>query len=322
VAGLDDLTALVLDWNLPEYTIRSVEALVADGVPPARIVVIENGPAEEDWQLVARSLPACVRVRVERNVGFARANNIGARVLPGSAYLLVNNDAFVNRPGSVSRLREAVARSGVGIAVPRLVYENLSLQPSVAPFTTPSVALVRASGLSRFVPNKWQPKWSTHWDHRSSREIEAAIAAVMMVSAEAWDAVGGLHESSFMYAEDIDICWRARELGFAAWFEADAEFIHVGSASSTAWTGGEREERVGRAEAAMIHRHLSPRRAATSLAFMRAGVAGRALAFGLIGRGAAAAANRGFFRGYGAPSAELAAPPEAEPHIEVLAPGA
>ena len=322
MAAFDQLTALVLDWNLPEYTIRSVEALIGDGVPAGRIVVIENGPSEEHWQLIARSLPGCVRVRLDRNVGFARANNIGARVLPGSAYLLVNNDAFVHRPGSVLRLYEAVSRPGVGIAVPRLVYEDLSLQPSVAPFTTPSVALVRASGLSRFVPNRWQPDWSTHWDHSSSREIEAAIAAVMMVSADAWAAVEGLHESSFMYAEDLDICWRARELGYAVWFEADAEFIHVGSASSSAWTGGEREERVGRAEAAMIRRHLSPRRAATALAFMRAGVAARAFSFGLMGRDAAAAACRGFFRGYGAPAAELDAPPDAEPQVEVLSPSA
>jgi N-acetylglucosaminyl-diphospho-decaprenol L-rhamnosyltransferase len=234
----------------------------------------------------------------------------------------VNNDAFVRRPGSVSRLYEALSRPGVGIAVPRLVYEDLSLQPSVAPFTTPSVALVRASGMSRFVPNRWQPRWSTHWDHRSSREIEAAIAAVMMVSAEAWAALEGLHESSFMYAEDLDICWRARKLGYAAWFEADAEFVHVGSASSSAWTGGEREERIGRAEAAMIRRQLTPWRAATALGFMRAGVAARAFCFGLIGRSAEAAACRGFFRGYGTSAAQLDVPPDAEPQVEVLAPSA
>ena len=52
--------------------------------------------------------------------------------------------------------------------------------------------------MSWLIPNRWQPRWSTHWDHSSSREIEAAIGAVMLVSAEAWEATGGIRETSFM----------------------------------------------------------------------------------------------------------------------------
>ena len=58
---------------------------------------------------VAAALGNSVLVRIGSNVGFARANNVGARTLPGTAYLLVNNDAFVHRPGSVASLVEAMA---------------------------------------------------------------------------------------------------------------------------------------------------------------------------------------------------------------------
>src|SRR4029453_3197118 len=152
MASLDRITAVVLDWNLPDYTSRCVSALVEDGVPSDRIVIVENGPTAETWRRIRAEHPAGVLLRIYQNAGFARANNIGARALPGDAYLFVNNDAFVHAPGSVGRLLGAVEQ-GNGIAVPRLLNEDLSLQPSVAPFTTPSVALVRASGLSRFVPN-------------------------------------------------------------------------------------------------------------------------------------------------------------------------
>jgi N-acetylglucosaminyl-diphospho-decaprenol L-rhamnosyltransferase len=318
VATLGDLTAVVLDWNLPHYTIRCVEALVDDGLSPSRIVVVENGPSDENWDAIRAALPSCVLVRIDRNIGFARANNIGAKVLPGSAYLLVNNDAFVCRPGSVASLLDALGRPRVGVVVPRLLNEDMSLQRTVAPFTTPSVALVRASGLSRLIPNRWQPHWSTHWDHSSSQEIEAAIGAVVLVASGAWDAVGGLRETSFMYAEDLDLCWRARKLGFTTWFDTNAEFIHVGGASSsTRWSGGEREERVGQAEAEMIRRHLSPGRAATALAFMRAGLALRVFCLEVAGRKVAAASCRGFLRGYRAQSGPIDQPGP-EPEIQVI----
>lgn len=318
--ALDDLTAIVLDWNLPDSTVACVEALVADGLAPGRVVVVENGPTRETWRAITAALPSSVLVRLDRNVGFARANNVGAGVLPGAAYLLVNNDAFVHREGSVTSMVAALRRPGVGVVVPRLLNEDLTLQPTVAPFTTPAVALARASGLSRLIPNRWQPRWSTHWDHGSSRMIEAAVGAVMLVSSDVWEAVSGLHESSFMYAEDLDLCWRARKLGFSTWFDAEAEFVHVGGASSsTRWSDGQREERVGRAEAEMIRRHLSDPRARTALALMRAGVGLRAVVFGAVGHSGAAAQCRGYLRGYAAPPEQTDGSGD-EPVIEVLRP--
>ena len=144
VTAPGELTAVVVDWNLPEYTIRCVESLVGDGVPADRVVVVENGPTAENWDRIRLELSGCVLVRIEANVGFARANNIGARSLQAAAYLFVNNDAFVHRAGAVSSLREALEPARVGIVVPTLLNADLTLQPSVVPFTTPLPAFVRA----------------------------------------------------------------------------------------------------------------------------------------------------------------------------------
>jgi GT2 family glycosyltransferase len=233
-------------------------------------------------------------VRIDTNVGFARAMNQGAQALPGDAYLMVNNDAFVHRSGSLEKLVGELGRPRVGVVVPRLLNEDLSLQPSVAPFTGPLTAFVRASGVSRFLPNRWQPRLSTHWDHASSREVPAAIGPVILVGGKLWEALGGFRESAFMYAEDIDLCWRAREFGWRTWFARDSEFVHLeGASSDRRWSTKERAERVAFAEAEMIRRHLASPRATAAIAFMRLGLAARARFFGLVGNDEAAAACRG-----------------------------
>ena len=320
--SLQSLTVVIVDWNLPDYTVRSVKALQADGVPAGRIVVVENGPTEENWSSVTSALPGCVLVRVQQNLGFARANNIGARVLPGQAYLLVNNDAFVHRPGSVSALLAALARSDIGIAVPRLLNADLSLQPSVAPLTTPLPALVRASGLSRLAPDRWQPRLSTHWSHSSSREVEAATGPVMLVDGAVWDALGGLSETSFMYAEDLDLCWRAQKRGWKTWFVGEAEFVHLGGTSSDRrWSTQERAERVGRAEAEMIRTHLGPLRAGAALGTMRLGLGARVGYFTLTSNEQAAASCRGSLAGLRRAHRAVTAPEELRtPEIEVVRP--
>ncbi len=187
----DSLTAVVLNWRTADLTRRSVEALVADGVAEGRIVVVDNASGDGSAERLRSALPGVRVLELETNVGFARGNNRGAAELPGDAYLFVNSDAFVRRPGSVGRLLAALGDPGVGIAVPRLLNEDGTLQPSVVPISTPLPELIRASGLSRLVPNRLQPRLGTHWDHSRTRAIGAAIGAVLLVRGSTWDELAG-----------------------------------------------------------------------------------------------------------------------------------
>jgi hypothetical protein len=298
----DELTAVVLNWRTPGHTVRAVSALRSDGVPAERIVVVDNASGDDSPEQIAAGAPGTKLLALEENVGFARANNAGARVLPARhAYLIINSDAFVHARGSVAALLDALRDPELGIAVPRLRNPDLSLQPSVAPLSTPLPELVRASGLSRWVPNRWQPALGTHWDHSHSRAIQAAVGPVLLVRAQAWEQLGGFEERLFMYAEDLDLFRRAARLGWSARFIAEAEFVHLGGASAVKrWASAERSHRVARAEAQVIGSHLGPCRARLTLALMAAGVGGRGLISVLRGDRAAAAMYLGWLRGYSA----------------------
>jgi N-acetylglucosaminyl-diphospho-decaprenol L-rhamnosyltransferase len=297
----EEATAVVLNWRTPDHTVRAGRALLEDGFPAERLVVVDNGSGDGSVELVRRELPGCRMLALPENVGFARGNNLGARELPGRAFLFVNSDAFLHAPGSVGRLLAATEEERVGLAVPRLLNEDLTLQPSVVPTSSPLPELVRASGLSRYVPNRLQPSLGTHWDHGESRAIQAAIGAVVAVRADAWEALGGFDEREFMYAEDIDLFWRARKLGFDVRFVAEAEFVHLGNASAgLRWSDPARAERVARAEAAMIREHLPRARATVTLALMALGVGARAAVREVQRRRDEAATLRATLRGYGA----------------------
>jgi N-acetylglucosaminyl-diphospho-decaprenol L-rhamnosyltransferase len=299
VPTAESLTAVIPNWETPDYTVRSAKALIAEGIPPERVVLVDNGSRDDSAERLRAELPDCRLVALDENVGYARAANAGAAALEGDAYLVVNNDAFVERPGSIVRMLAALGRGRVAIVVPRLLNPDGTLQPTVKPFDKPSVALVRASGLSRFVPNRWQPRWSTHWDHGRSREICAADGAVMLVGGDAWGELGGFSPSSYMYAEDTDICWRATERGWRVWFEAEAEFMHVGNATaSRRWSNPERAERWSRSEAHLVTERLSRPAAVTSILITAFGLALRAVLFRLAGQNERSANHRAQLRGY------------------------
>lgn len=297
--NLAELTCVILNWRTPDYTERAGRALIGDGLPPERLVVVDNGSGDDSAQRLREALPESRVLALGRNEGFARGNNLGAAALPGAAYLFVNSDAFLHAPGSLTRLLAALGEDRVGLAVPRLLNSDLTLQPSVFPHSTPLPELIRAAGLSRLVPNELRPRLGAHWDHGRTRDIQAAIGAVIAVRGEAWEELGGFDERRFMYAEDLDLFRRAARLGWRTRFVAEAEFIHLGGASSERrWADPERAERVARAEAEMLRAHMRPWRARLTLGLMAAGVGLRSLLHRLRGNREAAAEQAAWLRGY------------------------
>jgi GT2 family glycosyltransferase len=297
--NLDAVTAVMVNWETADLTIRAASALLDEGLDPAQLVVVDNGSTDGSYDRLVESLPGCVTVALPENIGFGRAVNAGARQRESESYLIIHNDAFAHRPGAVRTMSAALESPSVGIVTPRILNEDFSLQPTVSALQTPGVALVRASGLSRLVPNRWQPSWSTHWDHGSSREVQQSVCVVFLVRGDTWRQLGGFDERmTLSHSEDLDMCLRARQAGWKIWFSADAEFVHIGSASTRRWSSPARREMEGRSEGMMIRRNLSPIAAKLSLGFISAGLVARAAAFGLAGRSHASADLRAALRGY------------------------
>jgi N-acetylglucosaminyl-diphospho-decaprenol L-rhamnosyltransferase len=298
-ADLAAVRAVIVNWETPQYTIRAARALLEDGLQPGQLVIVDNGSKDTSYEQLVSELPGCVAIRLDENVGYGRAANLGARDHAAGSYVFLNSDAFLHRPGTVRAMVQSLESPSVGIVAPRVLNEDLTLQPTVAALQTPGVAFVRASGFSRFIPNRWQPSWSTHWDHGASRAIQAAAGVALLVRADTWHQLGGFDERIYFYAEDLDLCLRARQAGWKVWFSSEAEFVHIGSGSTAnRWSSPRRSEMMGRSEGLMIRRAMGPVAATLSLAFISAGLLLRSVLYRLVGRRDASEALRANLRGF------------------------
>jgi GT2 family glycosyltransferase len=296
---LSGVTAVIVNWETPAYTIRAARALLDDGLRPEQLVIVDNGSKDDSYRQITREFPEAAAIRLEENIGYARAANVGARAHARGDLLFINNDAFVHRPGSVGAMAQALEQdASIGIVSARVLRPDLTVQPTVVALQTPAVALVRASGLSRLIPNRWQPSWGTHWDQNSSREIQAVSTVAVLVRRAAWEQLQGFDESLYLYGEDLDFCFRARRGGWKVWLTRDAEFLHIGGGSTaTRWSDPKRRRMHGRAEARMIHRNMSAPAAWASLTFMSGGLLARYLVHRVTGKPEAAASMSATLRG-------------------------
>jgi N-acetylglucosaminyl-diphospho-decaprenol L-rhamnosyltransferase len=248
------------------------------------VIVADSGSADGSQELVRNRFPRARLIALE-NVGYGAALNAGIAVASGKYVLLMNGDAWP-RPHAMDELLAFAEREpGAGIVGPRLVGPDGTLQPSVRGFPT----LWRLATEYLFL--RWlAPKsrllnafYGSRFDHRSERDAEFLVGAVLLVRKQMIDEIGGFDTSFFMFNEEVDLCYRARAAGWRVVFSPAAEFVHVGAAStSQAWPEMYREQL--RSHLRFFAKHYGPSRAEQCRRLLAAAMHVRAVVFGILGR--------------------------------------
>jgi N-acetylglucosaminyl-diphospho-decaprenol L-rhamnosyltransferase len=70
-------------------------------------------------------------------------------------------------------------------------------------------------------------------DHRRTTRVNWVSGACFLARRQAWDEVGGFDPAYFMYMEDVDLCWRLGQAGWAVGYEPAAEALHVQGVSAS-----------------------------------------------------------------------------------------
>jgi hypothetical protein len=231
----------IVTWNTRELSVRAIRNLLdSDQGCDLRVLVRDNGSTDGTGDAIAAAFPDVVLDAGHENLGFARGVN---RLLARSKapwFFALNSDAWPES-GAISALVAAAEdHPRAALVAPRIERPDGSLEHSTHPFPSAKVAGLLAVGAPRWMRADRLDALCIegHWDHRRSREVDWAVGAAWLLRREAVLDVGPLDERFFMYAEDLEWCWRARRKGWSIQFEPAAKVIHVGDASGAMRNGG------------------------------------------------------------------------------------
>jgi hypothetical protein len=167
----------------------------------------------------------------QENVGFAKAVNRGAASSARRYLLFLNSDAQLLPGALASMLELAEAQPQAGVVGPQMRHPDGSFQASYACFPTLRQEFLALSGLGRILCG---PHYPSHYaeEGKGPQQVNWVSGACMLVRRCVFDAVGGFDEGYFMYAEEVDLCFRMRSAGWQTWYQPTANVLHCGGASS------------------------------------------------------------------------------------------
>ena len=164
-------------------------------------------------------------VSLERNEGFAKGCNEGAKAASGEILIFLNNDT-IPKPGWADALSRCFDDPQVGIAGSLLLYPDRRVQHA-------GVALGIVNGV--LTASNIGRGETLNREHCIPREVDAVTGACMAVRREAWT---GFDEGYWNGYEDIDLCLTARALGWKVVYEPSSVVVHLESQSGPdRWSG-------------------------------------------------------------------------------------
>ena len=230
---MTDVAAVIVNYNARELLLTCIRSLRAEGV--ADIVVADNASVDGSEAAVRAADPNVDYHQTGGNLGYGTGANRGAATLDaGIEYLLVLNPDTEVEPGTVKALREALDQDPKrGIAAPRIEEPDGTLYPSARTFPN-LVDSIGHAFLGMFMPNNpfTRRYRMLDWDHAEPAEVDWVSGSCFMIRRETWNDIGGFDESYFMYAEDVDLCWRAHKAGWKVVYEPGALVVHIQGAST------------------------------------------------------------------------------------------
>lgn len=233
-----ELCVVIVNYRTPTMVIDCLETLL----PQARevgafVVVVDNAsPDDSVSRLVAwvQAQGASDHVRIaasEENGGFAAGNNIGIETCDAPLYLLLNSDTLL-REGALRRLLQTMAAEPrVGLLSPRLEWADGEPQESCFRFHRPASELIRAAATGLVTRALGRYEVAMRVSSEPLRPEWTSFACVL-IRREVLRDIGLLDDGFFMYFEDVEHAFRAREAGWQVLHDPDARVVHLRGGSS------------------------------------------------------------------------------------------
>ena len=206
---------------------RELERLfdsIDEHLPERPQIICADSGSTDDSASLARNRGAEVIV-MEGNPGFGAANNAALELATEPVTVLLNPDCYLIDSG-LARLASSAAEMRALVA-PRLLNEDGSIQDSAHPLPGGIDGYLAALTVPRLLPHSLRDRLQPF---RSGRQLEVgwAIAACIAAQTELLSDLGPFNADDFLFAEDLDLCLRARSLAIPTVFDPSVALAHSG----------------------------------------------------------------------------------------------
>lgn len=234
-----DVSVIIVNYNTREMLLQCLESVYGftHGID-YEVIVVDNASSDGSCEAVKAGYPQARVIEPGENLGFGKANNLGARAATGKYLFLLNSDCLMleNTVRHFFHFMETNNTDGsIGAAGALLLDKERKQGYSYHRFPTFSTEIrstfsVFIGKISKRLYDYFEKKTITRTG--DTNEVECILGADMFIPASVYETLGGFDEQFFLYFEETDLQKRMAEAGLRRLILRDQTIIHYGEGSS------------------------------------------------------------------------------------------
>jgi len=228
------ISIIIVNWNSSDLLRNCLNSIKqSDTSVHYEIIVIDNASSDNSVNMVKKEFRDVILVENEENFGFAKAVNAGIKKSEGDLIFLLNSDCELKESNTLEKVERFFARNAmVGILGLQLVFPDGIPQSSGGKFVSVG-QLVKHQILFLDSPvfhrlNDWLRKKK----NAAFYEVDFVSGACLFVKRDVINDIGLFNDNFFMYGEDMEFCYRAKQKGWRVAILPTVKVVHLKSQST------------------------------------------------------------------------------------------
>ena len=216
---------VILNWNGRSLLEQFLPDLVKH-TKDAELWVIDNASTDDSCVFLSHQYPKVKQVLLDQNYGFAKGYNLGLKLIEADLYCLLNNDVAVSE-NWLPPIQNAFKEGELAIAQPLLLQYD---QRQMFEYAGAAGGYIDRYGFPYCRGRLFEQLEENTGQYKTSQCFWAS-GACFFIRRSVWEELNGFDEDFFMHQEEIDLCWRAFNLGYKTKCIAGSQVYHLGAAS-------------------------------------------------------------------------------------------
>ncbi len=222
-----DISIIIVTYNSEEDIKACLDSALGETGIANEVIVVDNDSSDKTVKILHQYNRRIKIIFGKRNLGYAKANNVGFKKANGKYIFLLNPDAIV-KCSALEKMFDFMERNKeIIVLAPLVLNPDGSIQSSVRRFPDYRILFLELTGLSRMFPsstifNKWK---IPDFDYSEIQNVEQPMASALLLR-KSFFKNQFMDERFEIFFNDVDICVRVKKRGGRIFFFPEASVVH------------------------------------------------------------------------------------------------
>lgn len=219
------VAVVILNWNGKNLLAQFLPSVLESDYPNLQVIVGDNASSDDSIKFLKENFPKVTIIQNDQNYGFAGGYNQVLAKVEADYFVLLNSDVEVPKNWIKPVIDLMQSDEKIAVAQPKIKWQ---IQKNQFEYAGAAGGFMDKYAYPFCRGRIFDTVEQDVNQYNATSEIFWASGASLFIKRNAWQEVGGLDADLFAHMEEIDLCWRLKNIGYRIVYCPDAEIYHVG----------------------------------------------------------------------------------------------